>query len=159
LLQGLVGQWYQSLGDHSAAVDAFAGAIVMARAVGLDDTASEARRGLSLARLGRRNEAQAAAASAMRPPYYYHVLAELHFELGDSDEARQHALAGYRWYWADGPPWSGHWELETCRATLRALGEPEPQLPPFDPARVKPVEYEPDIRRLLAEHAARPKQP
>jgi hypothetical protein len=157
-LQRLIGRWHQSLGDHPAAIDAFAGAIVMARAVGLDDTDSEARRGLSLARLGRRNEAQAAAASAMRAPHH-DVLAELHFVLGDSDQARQHALAGYRWYWADGPPWCWHWALETCRDVLQVLGEPEPQMPAFDPARVRPIEYEADVRRLLADHAAKPMQP
>ena len=36
-----------------------------------------------------------------------------------------------------------------------ALGEPEPQLPPFDPAKVQPLDYEPAIRRLLEEHAAK----
>jgi hypothetical protein len=36
---------------------------------------------------------------------------------------------------------------------LRALGEQEPQLPPFDAAKVKPLEYQADIRRQLAEHA------
>jgi hypothetical protein len=36
---------------------------------------------------------------------------------------------------------------------LQALGEPEPQLPPFDPAKVKPLDYQADIRHLLAEHA------
>jgi hypothetical protein len=37
---------------------------------------------------------------------------------------------------------------------LAALGESEPQMPPFDPARVKPIDYQPDVHRLLAEHAA-----
>jgi hypothetical protein len=36
---------------------------------------------------------------------------------------------------------------------LQALGEPEPQLQPFDPAKVRPLEYEAHIRRLLAEGA------
>jgi hypothetical protein len=54
---------------------------------------------------------------------------------------------------ADSPPWCWHWELQRCRAVLQALGEPEPQLPPFDPAKVKPLDYQADIRHLLAEHA------
>jgi hypothetical protein len=37
---------------------------------------------------------------------------------------------------------------------LNAIGEPVPEMPPFDPARVAPIKYEIDIRRLLAEHAA-----
>jgi hypothetical protein len=155
-LLALAGERHQSRGDDAAAVDAFAEAIGLARAVGLDDTQSEARRGLSLARLGRRQEAAAAAASASRKPYH-DALAELHFELGDRDKARGHALAGYKWWWADGPPWCWHWHLETCRAVMRALGEPEPQLPPFDPARIKPIEYEADILHLLTERGSRPK--
>ena len=135
-------------------MDAFARAIEMARAVGLSDTDSEARRGLSLARLGRRQEAEAAAASAERDPPHV-SLAELYLALEQRDQARAHALAGYKWAWADGPPWCRHWDLQRCRAVLQALGEPEPQLPPFDPAKVKPIDYEPDIRRLLAEHAAK----
>jgi len=42
----------------------------------------------------------------------------------------------------------------------RELGEPEPQLPPFDPSKVKPVPYEAEIRaaitRLKAEKETRP---
>ena len=38
---------------------------------------------------------------------------------------------------------------------LHALGEKEPKLPPFDPGRVRPIDFEPDTRRLLAEHAAK----
>jgi len=48
-----------------------------------------------------------------------------------------------------------HWALQTSRAVLAALGEPEPQLPPFDPTRIKTIEYEADIRRLIEEHAAK----
>ncbi|MDR3658286.1 MAG: hypothetical protein P4L48_22320 [Mycobacterium sp.] len=36
---------------------------------------------------------------------------------------------------------------------LRALGEPEPVLPPYDPAKIEPLPYEADINRLLEEHA------
>jgi hypothetical protein len=64
-----------------------------------------------------------------------------------------YALAGYKWAWADGPPYYHHWDLQRCCAVLQALGEPEPQLPHFDPAKVEPIPYEPDVRRLLAEHA------
>jgi len=153
-LSQLVGDWLQSASAHVEAVEAFAHAIEMARAVGLSDTDSEARRGLSLARLGRRREAEAAAASAERAPSHV-FLAELYLALEQRDQARAHALAGYESAWADGPPYHHHWQLKRCRAVLLALGEPEPQLPPFDAAKVKPIDYEPDIRRLLAEHAAK----
>lgn len=150
----LAGDWHQSAGRDGEAADAFTRAVEMARAVGLSDTDSEARRGLSLARLGHRREAEAAAVSAERGRPRV-ALAELYLALERRDRARSHALAGYEWAWADGPPWYHHWDLQRCRAVLQALGESEPQLPRFDPAKVKPIEYEPDIRRLLAEHAAK----
>ncbi len=146
------GDWYQLAEQDLQASDAFARAIEMARAVGLSDTNSEARRGLSLARLGRRPEAEAAAASAECDPPHV-SLAELYLTLEQRDQARMHALAGYKWAWADGPPWCHHWDLQRCRAVLQALGEKQPQLPPFDPTKVKPIDYEPNIRRLLPKHA------
>ena len=36
---------------------------------------------------------------------------------------------------------------------MRALGEPEPVLPPYDSAKIEPLPYEADINRLLEEHA------
>jgi hypothetical protein len=73
---------------------------------------------------------------------------------GDRDKAVAHARSGYTWYWNDGPPYSWHWELERCRKVLRELGEAEPQLPPYDPSNIIEEDFEPEIRRLLAEHAA-----
>jgi len=152
-LWSLSGRWHQSNGNDADAADAFTRSLEMARAVGLRDTEAEAGRGLSLARLGRHQEAEAAAASAERDPPHS-ILAELYLALGNRKKARHRALAGYKQYWADGPPYAFHWELRTCRNVLQALGEPEPAMPPFDPAKIAPIVYEADIRRLLAEHAA-----
>nr|WP_294553917.1 DUF4062 domain-containing protein [uncultured Rhodopila sp.] len=157
-LRSLSGDWHQANFRNEAAVEAYGRAIEMAHAVGLRDTESEAARGLSLARLGHRAEAEAAAASAERDPPHA-ALAELYLELGDRNKARHHAIEGYKLAWADGPPYAFRWSLQTCRKVLQALNEPEPQLPPYDPARIKPIEFEADIRRLLAEHEAKKKPP
>ena len=37
---------------------------------------------------------------------------------------------------------------------LAALGEPEPELPPFDPAKVEPILYEDEIMALIEERKA-----
>ena len=37
-----------------------------------------------------------------------------------------------------------------CKAILKELGELEPQLPPFDPAKVRPIPYEAEIRAAIA---------
>jgi hypothetical protein len=148
----LLGTWHQTNSRDVPAVAAFEHAIQMARDVGLSDLSAEAQRGLSLARIGRDAEAEAAALSAEREVEGVE-LAELWLALGQRDKARDHALRGYKWAWADGPPYSHHWDLERGRAVLRALGEPEPVLPPFDPAKIAPLPYEADINRLLEEHA------
>jgi hypothetical protein len=157
-LLSLSGEHRLAQGDNAGAEADFARVIAMAHGANLSDTGSEALRGLALARLpGRAADAAAAAASAERDPPHA-TLAELYLALGDRDKARQHALAGYNRYWADGPPFTNHWPLETCRRVLRELGEPEPDMPPFDPSKIRPIEYEADLRRLLDEHAAKQKR-
>ena len=157
-LMRISGEHRLAQGDNAGAEADFARAIEMAHGANLSDTESEARRGLALAHLpGRASEAATAAASAERDPPN-DALAELYLALGDRDKARHHALAGYKRYWADGPPFTDHWSLETCRRVLRELGEPEPVLPPFDPAKIRPIEYESDLLRLLEEHAAKQKR-
>ncbi len=153
----LAGAWHQSQGGDTEAIDAFAQAIAMAHEVHLRDTDSEARRGLSLARLGRTAEAQAAADSAERDPPHA-ALASLYLALNQPDKARDHALKGHEWAWANGPPYVDHWPLEECRAVLRALNEPEPERPPFDPARHPPFPWEADIHRMLEEHARKQRE-
>ena len=153
----LAGEWHQSQGHHTDAIDAFTQAIAMAHEVHLRDTGSVARRGLSLARLGRAEEAQAAADSAERDPPRV-ALASLYLALNQPDKAREHALKGHEWAWANGPPYVWHWELEECRAVLRALNVPEPEHPPFDPAKHKPFPWEADIHRMLEEHARKKRE-
>lgn len=153
-LHALAGQWHQSCHQHQQAIDVFSQAIAMAHEVNLRDTTSEARRGLSLCRLGRVQQAQDAAASAERAPPHA-ALATLYLALNQPDQARDHALKGFRYAWANGPPYTWHWQLEECRAVLKALNEPEPVLPPFDPAKHPPFPWEADIHRMLAEHTAK----
>src|SRR5262249_21719179 len=131
-------------GQNTSAIAAFEHAIQMARDVGLSDPDAEAQRGLALARTGHLAEAEAAAHSAERDPPHV-TLAELWLALDQRDKARDHALRGFKRAWADGPPYCWHWNLERCRAVLRALGEPEPALPPYDPAKIQPLPYEAEI--------------
>ncbi|MEZ6146843.1 MAG: hypothetical protein R3B91_15785 [Planctomycetaceae bacterium] len=41
--------------------------------------------------------------------------------------------------------------MERSRKLLQELGEPEPQLPPFDPAQVEPIPFEKEIRAAIAQ--------
>ena len=76
--------------------------------------------------------------------------AEAWLVLGDREQARTCALNAYRSAWGEGPPYIIWYDLERSRALLRELGEPEPQLPPFDPSKVKPIPYEAEIRAAIA---------
>jgi Domain of unknown function (DUF4062) len=155
-LLSLSGDFHLANARPTEAEAAFARAIEMARAAGLSDTDAEAGRGLALARLNRREDAEAVAASAERDPPHA-PLAELYLALGEPDKARHHALAGYKWYWHDGPRYTDHWDLQRCRAVLEQLHEPVPDMPPYDPAKQEPIPFEADIRRLLKEHEAKQK--
>ncbi len=76
---------------------------------------------------------------------------EVFTALGEQAEARRHVDAAYREAWADGPPYAYFHELQRIRAALQTLGMPEPQLPPFDPAKVPPMPYEAEIRAFIAD--------
>jgi tetratricopeptide (TPR) repeat protein len=153
------GKLLQSLGDHGRAIDAFEKSIAMAREVYAQAGNVEAKCAVSLAALRRRDEALDIARRIDVGDDLPHVeLAELYLALDDKTKAYQHALAGYRRAWADGPPFAFHWDLEDCRKVLKALGECEPQCPPFDPARVQTFDFEPDLHRLLEKKAERVKE-
>ncbi|HEX7242144.1 MAG TPA: DUF4062 domain-containing protein [Longimicrobiaceae bacterium] len=153
LLQ-LQGELALSRNEALLAVTAFEHVVEMTRTAGLPTDSKEARLALAKAKVGSREHAREIAErlrEQAEPPDV--ALAEVYLELGDMEKARAHALDGYVWAWADGPPHSRWSELERCRAVLKAVGEPEPALPPFDPAAVEPLPYEGEIRELIAKLA------
>jgi tetratricopeptide (TPR) repeat protein len=149
------GNFLQSKGEHHRAMEAFERSIAMARGVHIPANESEARYAISLVAVDQPVEAFEIAKriSAVDDPPHVQ-LAELYLALDDKLKAHEHALAGYRRAWGDGPPYALHWDLEDCRKVLIALGEPEPQLALFDPARVQPFDFEPDLHRLIEKKKA-----
>src|SRR5262249_43146746 len=103
-------------------------------------------RAWALAKLNRADDARAELATGNQRLF----AAEARLVLGDREQARICALNAYRWAWGDGPPYIHWYYLERSKALLRELGEPEPQLPPFDPSKVKPIPYEAVIRAVIA---------
>ncbi len=74
------------------------------------------------------------------------VLAQIERDAGNTPGAIAAATRAFQLAWCDGPPYAYHWGLEAARAHLKALGAPEPELPPFDPTAHEPmpeVEIEP----------------
>lgn len=77
--------------------------------------------------------------------------AEVWLGLGKHDKARERALKAYKYGWADGPPYVRWHTLERAKKVLDTLGEPYPDLPPFDPSKVEPIPYETEIRAFIEE--------
>jgi hypothetical protein len=85
-------------------------------------------------------------------------LAELWIAIGDRQKAERHALAHYRWAWADGEPYVHRYQLDKARALLEKLGTEIPSLPPYDPAKDPKLpfaeELEAAIEKLRAKKEA-----
>ena len=136
--------------DISSAITGFERAIEMTHIVGLPAGKLEARLALAKAIAGDREHAREICdrlCESEQPPDV--ELASAYLEIGENAKALEHVLKGYRWAWAEGPSYSRWWELEQCRAVLKTLGEPEPNLPAFDPTAVEPLPYEEDVRKLI----------
>ena len=137
----------------------------MAREVRLVDPGSETGLALAKHHLGQltgddaRSEAERL--TGLRQPAH-RTLALLWLALGDHEHAKHHALAAYRWAWADGEPYVHRYELTKTTELLNTLGVPIPNLPPYDPAKDEPFPWEADVRaaieKLKAEKQAKAKK-
>jgi tetratricopeptide (TPR) repeat protein len=145
----LRGEFALQRGKLPEAIASFEKYIEMTQAAGMAAARVEPRLALALARKGELEQARRVL-DGVRALARDIDLAELYIELGDREEARHHALAGYKWAWADGPTHSRWWELNRCRAVLAALGELEPKLPAYDRKTAKPIPHEADVRALIA---------
>lgn len=157
-LHRLRGSWQLDRKEWSAAAMAFGEAVAMARQRRLVDAASET--GLALAKYrdqksspdeARAEAARLAAADWVDPL----MLARLWLALGDIEAATAHALAAYRWAWADGEPYVHRFDLTQAGALLDELGVPRPELPPYDPEKEKPFPWEAQVRAAIEKMEAK----
>ena len=72
----------------------------------------------------------------------HRALADLWFAIGDHDRAKYHAVAAYKWAWADGEPYVHRYELNKARALLDQLGTEIPELPHYDPSKDEKLPWE-----------------
>ena len=83
--------------------------------------------------------------AAERGPYpvhqadAYNLAADIAWADGDKEAAIAAATQAYQAAWCDGPPYAYHWGLEQAKAHLKALGAPEPEMPPFDASTCEPL--------------------
>ena len=160
LLHGLRGDWRLERGEWALAAESLREAVSMARAVGQTDAKAETQLALAQFHLGQladpRREAEQLA-NARRPSH--RDLADLWLAIGDREQAKKHALAAYKWAWADGEPYVRRYELNKARALLEKLGAEIPNLPPYDPAKDEKLPWEDEvaaaIEKLRAEKEAK----
>jgi hypothetical protein len=148
-----------SIGRFAESEAAFEEGIAMARESGLPRPDAEVGRALAQAKQGKIDQARETAeriALLEAPPET--SLAELFLALGDRAKVLDYVTRGYRQAWADGMPYVDWWNLQRCRAVFEALGEPEPQLPPFDRSNAKPLPFEAEVRAFIEELKAKKKQ-
>jgi hypothetical protein len=69
----------------------------------------------------------------------YNVLAAIEGAEGNKVAAIDAATKAYKAAWCDGPPYAYHWGLQKAKAHLKALGAPEPDMPPFGESKFEPL--------------------
>lgn len=158
-LHRLRGDWRLTQGEWALAATSYQEAVRLAR-----DTRSvidaDSETGLALAKhhLGQltdpREEAERLA--QLRKPAH-RLLAQLWLALGDPEQAKHHALAAYKWAWADGEPYVNRYELTQTTELLQQLNVPIPNLPPYDPAKDEKLPWEDEVRAAIEKLRAKRK--
>ncbi|MBB5031777.1 SIR2 family protein [Prosthecobacter vanneervenii] len=148
-LHRLRGDWRLTQGEWALAAASYQEAVRLAR-----DTRSvidaDSETGLALAKhhLGQlanpREEAERLSTITSG-----HLLAQLWLALGDTEQAKHHALAAYQWAWADGEPYVHRYELTQTTELLRQMNVPIPNLPPYDPAKDEKLPWEDEVRAAI----------
>jgi tetratricopeptide (TPR) repeat protein len=154
LIATLRAEWELTLDRPEKALEAIENALAIMRRVGAPAANYMGLRALALARLGRGPEAREALGEVDESPgrsqlRYPLFAAEAWLALDDRKRAREFIRKAYPLAWADGPPYVSWYDLKRCRELMAEIDEPEPQLPPFDPARVEPVPFEVEIRAAI----------
>ena len=159
-----LGNWRLEECEWALAAASYQEAVRLARERSLTFAASETGLALAKHNLGQltgdqaRNEAERLA--QLRDPSH-RKLSQLWLALGDHEQAKHHALAAYKWAWADGEPYVRRYELTQTTELLRQLNVPIPNLPPYDPAKDEKLPWEDEVRaaieKLRAEKEAKEK--
>jgi len=149
-LHYLRGEWQLEQDNWNLAADSLHEAVRMARQVGQTDAEAETLLALAKFHLNQLPDPPEEAerlAKAKDPDH--RTLAELWLAIADRGQAAQHALAAYKWAWADGEPYVHRYELNKARALLEQLGADIPNLPPYDPAKDQKLPWEDEVAAAI----------
>lgn len=162
-LHRLRGEWQLEQGHWARAAESLHEAVRMAREIGQTDATTETAFTLAKFHLNQLTDPHHEAkrlAQAKQPAHRF--LAELWLAIGDREQATKHALAAYKWAWADGEPYVHRYELDKTTELLQRLGAAVPKLLPYDPATYVKFPWEDEvaaaIERLRAEKEAKQAQ-
>lgn len=148
----LRGEWHLAEGDAVAAVAAFDESARLERASGRNDLATESWLALARLQAGQLADPRAEAERLRSAGSQAHYpLARLWQAAGDLAQARAQALQYYRWAWSDGEPYVWRFDLERARKLLVEIGEPVPDLPPYDLARRQRFDWQDEVEAAIAE--------
>jgi len=159
-LHRLRGAWRLERTEWALAAESLGEAVSMARAVRETDPAAETQLALAQFQLGYLADPRREAEQLANAKWVSSLdLADLWCAIGDRERAKKHALAAYKFAWADGEPYVSRHELNKSRALLEKLGAEIPNLPPYDPAKDEEFPCEDDvaaaIEKLRAEKEAK----
>lgn len=159
-LHRLRGEWQLEQGHWELAAGSLRQAVRMARETGKSDKAAEAHLALAKFRLNQLHDLrlEAEQLSSARNPSH-RALADLWLAQGDHERAQKHALAAYKWAWADGEPYVHRYELNKARALLEKLGVTVPNLPPYDPGKDEKLPWEEDVVAAIVKLRAEKNSP
>lgn len=151
-LHRLRGNWRLMQGEWKLAAESLHEAVRMAREVGQTDATAETQLALAKFRLGQLADPQREAELLAGARWISSLtLAELWRAIGDLERAIEHALAAYRWAWADGEPFVHRYDLNKSRALLEQLGAEIPNLPPYDPTKDEKLPWEDAVVAAIEE--------
>jgi hypothetical protein len=150
-LHTLRGTWRLEQGNWVLAAASFHEAVRMSRQSGIPDESSETGLALAKFHLGQLAEPdrEAERLAQLRKPAH-RLIALLWLAIGDHEQAKPHALAAYKWAWADGEPYVNRYELNKTTELLQQMSVPIPKLPPYDPARDEKLPWEDEVAAAIA---------
>lgn len=150
-LHRLRGDWRLRQGEWALAAASYQEAVRLAReSRSVIDASSETGLALAKHHLGQltnpREEAERLA--QLRDPAH-RLIAQLWLALGDTAQAKHHALAAYKDAWADGEPYVHRYALTQTTELLQQMNGPIPNLPPYDPAKDEKLPWEDEVRAAI----------
>ena len=151
LFLALKSEWLLDRREFAAGLEAIDQALVITNRLGTPRPMYHDLRAWALAALGRTTDARQELGRGNRQLF----AAEAYRLLCNVTQTTECALNAYRWAWGEGPPYIHWYYLKRSKHMLIELGEPIPELPPFDPSKVPPIPHEEKILAAIAKLRAR----